>query len=95
MTSCDDHSSLSSTTAVQYEFHTYFTLSLYADDVDVLNRNDLMSLSWKKRNLHTWFTFGPLTVYLPRGFPLTSKNRLALDRVKSISANWHSWEEKG
>ena len=28
----------------------------------------------------------PLT---PKGFPIEEQNRLALDRVKSISANWH------
>ena len=31
----------------------------------------------------------------PKGFPIDEYNGLALDRVKSISANWHSWEGKG
>ena len=30
--------------------------------------------------------FNPLT---PKGFPIDKQTRLALDRVKSISANWH------
>ena len=31
----------------------------------------------------------------PKGFPIDEENRLALDRVKSISANWHSQVGKG
>ena len=31
----------------------------------------------------------------PKGFPIDEENRLALDRVKSISAIWHSYSLKG
>ena len=31
----------------------------------------------------------------PKGFPIDKYNHQALDIVKSVSANWHSWEGKG
>ena len=33
--------------------------------------------------------------FLPKRFPMDEENRLALDKLKSISANWHSWAGKG
>ena len=33
--------------------------------------------------------------FTPKGFPTDEWNHLVLDRVKSKSAIWHSWEGKG
>ena len=40
----------------------------------------------------TFLAFHVVNPFTPKGFPIDEENRLALDRVKSISVIWHSWE---
>ena len=53
----------------------------------------IMELICKKGLL--WFASKSLNPFTLQGFPTDEQNHLVLDRVKSISAIWHSWELKG
>ena len=67
---CDDHSSLSSTTAVQYEFHMYFTLKLFMiwrlcyARINVWLRCLPWQRGWLKTRFRKWFLFSSQLVII-------------------------------